>query len=139
MDKGVQEYGPHLLLDGYGADSSKLGDINLIYGLLEELPGLIGMERVGLPQIARFTDFTKAGVSGFVMIVTSHISIHTYTLKRCFFMDIFSCQPFDQRAVIKYVREKFAVESFEARLVKRGRKFPLNNLGVKPKEINHEE
>lgn len=128
MNKEVLEYGPHLLLDCYNADPDRLGDINLVYSVLEELPGLIGMERVGLPQVARFADPIKAGVSGMVMIVTSHISIHTYTLRRCFFMDVFSCQPFSAEAMIGYVKEKFRVGDLEARLLKRGSRFPIDNI-----------
>jgi len=124
MNKEIKGYGPHLLLDCYEADPVKLGDVALIYDFLEKLPVLIGMNKIGVPQIARFSDPPQAGVSGTIMIVTSHISIHTYTLKRCFFLDIFSCQPFDVEAAIKYVREKFAVKDFTAKLLRRGRKFP---------------
>lgn len=128
MNKEVMEYGPHLLLDCYDADPGRLGNISLVCSVLEELPGLIGMERVGFPQVARFADPSKAGVSGLVMIATSHISIHTYTLKRCFFMDVFSCQPFSTEAVVGYVKEKFKASDLEVRLINRGSRFPIDNI-----------
>lgn len=126
--KKTRVYGPHLLLDCYGADLDKLADVGLIFQFLDQLPKLIGMEKIGPPQMAKFDDPEIAGVTGVVMIVTSHISIHTYALKGCFFMDVFSCKPFDRKIVENRVRDTFGVTRMESRLVNRGRKFPVKNL-----------
>src|SRR5690242_8628378 len=77
-------YGLHLLLDGYQADADKLSDLGLIFTFLDNLPKIIGMKKIGPPQLARFSKPPIAGITGVVMIVTSHISIHTYSGQRCF-------------------------------------------------------
>ncbi len=128
QNQKTHAYGPHLLLDCYGADSDKLADVGLVFRFLDKLPELIGMQKIGPPQIAKFDDPKIAGVTGIVMIVTSHISIHTYALKKCFFMDVFSCQEFDRKAVEKHTRTTFGVTHMESRLVSRGKKFPVENF-----------
>ena len=87
-------YGPHLMIDAYGADPDALANVEVIFHFLDSLPEAIGMQKIGPPQIASFRDPAMAGVTGVVMIVPSHISIHTYALKGCFFLDVFSCKPF---------------------------------------------
>ena len=123
-----QSYGPHLTIDAYGADPAKLADVGLLFETLDRLPGLIGMQKIGPPQMAQFTDPDKAGISGIVMIVESHISIHTYANKDCFFMDVFSCKPFDTEKVIAHVKEIYGPKELDITVVERGKRFPSENL-----------
>ena len=121
-------YGPHLTIDAYGADPVKLADVGLLFETLDELPGLIGMQKIGPPQMARFKESDKAGISGIVMIVESHISVHTYANKDCFFMDVFSCKPFDHQKVIEHMKRVYAPKELEINIVERGKRFPAQNL-----------
>ena len=124
----VKVYGPHLLLEGYGANPISLQDSKLIYNFLDELPGLIGMTKIKQPDVVVFEDEDKAGVTGIVMIVTSHISIHTYSLKRCFFLDVFSCKDFDSKIVVDKARETFDQTWSTHQVIDRGTNFPIDNL-----------
>ncbi len=128
MSTQTQTFGTHLILDCYGADPKKLQDVGLIFRFLDELPALIGMQKIGPPQMANFDDEAIAGVTGVIQIVTSHISIHTYALKHCFFMDVFSCSEFDPQTVIDHVKKAFSVDTIEHTVVSRGKHFPVNNL-----------
>jgi S-adenosylmethionine decarboxylase len=121
-------YGQHLLIDGYGADSSRISSLEVIYRLLDELPALIGMQKIGPPQLVKFTDEALAGITGFILIVTSHVSIHTYSLKGCFYMDVFSCKPFDPSIVIASVKKAFDCTDLEVSNNPRGSRFPAQNL-----------
>ena len=121
-------YGSHLLLDCYGANPKALQDSDLIYQFLDELPAMIGMEKVEVPHVVSFDDPEKAGVTGIIMIITSHISIHTYSLKKCFFLDVFSCKDFDPEIVIAKAKETFEFTSSASKFVERGSKFPKANL-----------
>ncbi len=112
-----------MFIDACEADPATLGDVGLIFSFLDALPAKIGMQKIGPPQMAQFTDCDKNGVTGIVMIVTSHISIHTYTDKACFFMDVFSCKPFDANVVVELVRKTFKVGRLEYRVVERGHDF----------------
>ncbi len=127
-DIPVKTYGLHLMLDGYGADPRALDDIGLIFETLDALPGLMGMRKIGFPHIARFTDAEIAGVSGIVMIVESHISIHTYSKKDFLSLDAYSCKPFDHEKVVSRVSRVFGIREAEVNVVERGKKFPAVNL-----------
>ena len=122
------DYGSHLIFEGYDADATKLHDLTVIYQLLDELPGLIGMEKIGPPHLVKFDGEDKAGITGVVLIVTSHISIHTYSLKGCLFLDVFSCKCFDPTVVIELVIRTFGVGKAEHTIVRRGVKFPPHNI-----------
>ena len=47
----------------------------------------------------------ESGITGFVIIADSHISIHTYPFKGSLYMDIFSCKWFDKGRIIRYTNE----------------------------------
>jgi len=55
-----------------------------------------------------FTD--EGGTTGIVVISTSHISIHTWELRRFFQLDVFSCKDFDSEAALAYIYETLDVE-----------------------------
>lgn len=123
-------YGYHLFADCYEANPEALNSIETIFNFLDSLPELIGMKKIGPPQLAKFVDEEIAGVTGVVMIVTSHISIHTYALKGCFFLDVFSCQLFDELVVLDYAKSCFGFSSCEKTFLSRGNKFPVSNVHV---------
>lgn len=118
-----QAYGLHLLLDGYGADSKKLGDISLLYKTLDTLPEKIGMTKVGFPHIIQFTKAPIAGISGFIFIVESHISIRTYSEQRFISVDIYSCKQFKPDKAVQFLERIYAIKDIESKLVRRGRQF----------------
>ncbi|MEK6974300.1 MAG: S-adenosylmethionine decarboxylase [Nanoarchaeota archaeon] len=119
-------FGPHLMLDGYGAERKKLEDLNLIYRALDELPSEIGMTKIMPPYVFRYSGVKPEdwGLSGFVLIAESHISIHTFPEKRFLSVDIFSCKNFDTDFAQQYVRKLFNVGKFESIVLDRGTEFP---------------
>lgn len=123
----TRNYGLHLTIDGYNADPIKLNDLDLLFSTLHDLPEKIGMSKIGFPQLARFKERDIAGISGVQMIVESHISIHTYPLKRFFSMDVYSCKNFDYKKVLKYIQRAYDIEELEINVIERGKKFPQEN------------
>ena len=119
-------FGPHLMLDGYGCDKAKLTDLNLIYRILEELPARIGMTKIMPPYVLKYSGLKPEdwGLSGFVLIAESHISIHTFPDKNYVSVDIFSCKAFDTEKAIAYISGKFKAKKAETNLLTRGREFP---------------
>ncbi len=61
-----------------------------------------------------------SGVSGFVIIAESHISIHTFPRKDYINIDIFSCQPFNHERALEDVREMFGLTEVKTWLLDRG-------------------
>ena len=85
-------FGPHLTIDGKKCDKEKLSDLTIVFKALDELPAIIGMTKIMPPYSILYKGVVPEdwGVSGFVMIAESHISIHTFPEKNYVFIDVFS-------------------------------------------------
>ncbi len=118
-------FGPHLTLDMKGCDPAVLEDQGAIYDLLDQLPGQIGMTKMTAPYVCKWLDKfgTRPGVSGFVMIAESHISIHTFPDQDYVFADIFSCRDFDVDLAVRILSERLGAKTVTRHLVARGRDF----------------
>ncbi|MFC1741338.1 S-adenosylmethionine decarboxylase [Nanoarchaeota archaeon] len=129
----LSAFGPHLMLDLHKCDRTKLVDKDVIHSLLRDLPGKIGMTRISEPQVMRYKDkwAETPGVTGFVILAESHISLHTFPDDDYVFMDIFSCRNFDYQAVKEFIVRFFSCESPIAHIVERGAEF--NKRPVIPK------
>ncbi|MBI5168829.1 MAG: adenosylmethionine decarboxylase [Candidatus Eisenbacteria bacterium] len=119
-------FGPHLMLDGYGCDKERLTDLNLIYRILEELPARIGVTRIMPPYVFKYSGLKPEdwGLSGFVLIAESHMSIHTFPEKSSVSVDIFSCKAFDTELATEYLKSTFAMGKVECNVLDRGSEFP---------------
>jgi len=128
-------FGPHLTLDLHSCNENKLLDLDFVYKLLDELPGLIGMHKICPPYVFLANNnpntFDKGGVSGFVLIAESHISIHTFPgNKGHAFIDIFSCKNFDFVKATSYLKDKFEAKYVKKKLFDRGLEFPKDVKAV---------
>jgi S-adenosylmethionine decarboxylase len=125
-------FGPHLMLDGYGCAKAKLEDLNLIYRILDELPARIGMTKIMPPYVFKYSGVKPEdwGLSGFVLIAESHISIHTFPEKNFVSVDIFSCKAFDADFASAYLKNVFGMAKFETNVLDRGSEFPKELNGA---------
>ena len=112
----------HLVIDGYGAPKEKLGDTDLVYGFLHEYPHAIGMTKIVPPQVYTYHGKTAEdwGVSGFVLIAESHISIHTFPERQYVSIDIFSCKDFDATSSLDDVKRTFDLPEVKVWKLDRG-------------------
>jgi len=136
-------FGPHLTLDMYNCDEDKISDKNFIFDLLDELPEKIGMHKISKPQLIFYpgkeSSFDKGGISGFILIAESHISIHTFIEQKFASIDIFSCKSFDVEKAVKIVMDKLGAEKVEKHFIMRGREFPRDVDKVKTIMIKERE
>lgn len=118
------------MLDGYGCARARLEDLDLIYRVLDELPPKIRMTRIMPPYVFKYSGLKPEdwGISGFVLIAESHISIHTFPEKGFVSVDIFSCKSFEVDLAKAYLENAFGITKVEANVLDRGTEFP--------KEIN---
>jgi S-adenosylmethionine decarboxylase len=125
-------FGPHLMLDGYGCAKTKLEDLNLIYRILDELPARIGMTKIMPPYVFKYSGVKPEdwGLSGFVLIAESHISIHTFPEKNFVSVDIFSCKAFDADFASAYLKNAFGMTKYETKVLDRGAEFPKEMNGA---------
>ncbi|HIE59551.1 MAG TPA: adenosylmethionine decarboxylase [Persephonella sp.] len=120
-------FGPHLMVDGYNASYEKLASVEAITNFLDMLPAQIEMTKIMPPYVFKYDGGDKPedwGVSGFVIIAESHISIHTFPEKKYFSIDIFSCKEFDIEKALNIIKEYFETEDLEVRTTERGSEFP---------------
>ena len=112
----------HLLVDGYGADPEKLKDVDLVHDFLDEYPSSIGMTKIVPPQVYTYRGQRPEdwGVSGFVLIAESHISIHTFPYRGYVNIDIFSCRDFDPDASLDDVKRAFSLREVKVWTLERG-------------------
>ncbi len=111
----------HLIIDGYGSDPKILRDEKLLTELLDSLPSQIGMTKISPPFVTKYIGAQPEdwGLSGFVVIAESHISVHTF-VERCYVnIDVFSCKDFDARKVIINIKSQFKLTKLRSYLVDR--------------------
>lgn len=126
MKKPEIGFGMHLTMDGYGCNPEKLANLDLIYEFLDRCPDLIHMTKIMPPYVFKYHGKVAEdwGVSGFVLIAESHISVHTFPDRAYLSLDIFSCKDFDYDQALAYAQETFGISRFEHNLLDRGLEFP---------------
>lgn len=112
----------HLVIDGYGGNVEKMWDQQLVRDFLDQFPAKLAMTPITVPQVLKYSGdkVDDAGISGFVIIAESHISIHTFPRKDYINIDIFSCRPFDHERALDDVKELFQLTEVKTWLLDRG-------------------
>ncbi len=112
----------HLVIDGFRGDVNKMWDRELVRGFLLDCPSRLGMTRITEPNVLEYNAPKSAdsGVSGFVIIAESHISIHTFPRRNYVNIDIFSCVPFDHERALAAAKDLFHFEEVKTGLLDRG-------------------
>ncbi|MBN1501929.1 adenosylmethionine decarboxylase [Candidatus Woesearchaeota archaeon] len=113
--------GTHLTIDGQNCDRDRLSDEAIIKEALIQFPIDIGMKRLSDPLIKSINeDEFNSGISGFILIYTSHVSIHTFPKRGYVAIDVFSCTNFDVLKAIKYFKALFQIQEIEWNVLSRG-------------------
>jgi S-adenosylmethionine decarboxylase len=126
LEKFELGFGQHLMLDGYGCPHENLTDLDRIYEFLNQCPDLIHMTKIMPPYAFKYSGKVPQdwGLSGFVLIAESHISIHTFPEKGYLSIDVFSCKDFDVQTAVDFATKVFGITSQEIKIVDRGLEFP---------------
>ena len=124
-------FGPHLMLDLSECDQERISDLDFIFSFLNSLPDKIGMSKITQPYVFPYSGKIPEdkGITGFVIIAESHLSIHTFVDKGYAFVDLFSCKPFDTDVARDLIVEAFASRKPEVYMVERGTGFPRDIYG----------
>lgn len=116
--------GLHLIMDAYVSNGS-IFTKETIQELFAKLVQALEMKMLAEPHIyevsvdpeilkrvqetGNFED--EGGITGVVVISTSHMSIHCWPLQRFLSLDAFSCKNFDSNKAIQIIREHLKVIS----------------------------
>src|SRR6266702_3326323 len=111
----------HLMLELYGCDRHILSDESLVKHVLEEYPARVKMEKVSPVHLYQIetSNPLDAGLSGFVVIAQSHISLHAWPEYGEVDIDICSCKDFSQEDAIAFAKEMFRTDNVESHFVVR--------------------
>lgn len=123
---GVDEiaaFGRSLHVDFYDVSPSLCDDLSFCYDLLDHLPLWLGMQKQSPPFIFRsplkeFSD--KAGLSGWVPLIQSGISIHTLTANKFVTLDIYTCGTLNTQSALEYLCGKLGTCRYEYHYLVRG-------------------
>ena len=112
----------HLMLELYGCDRHILSNESLVKSVLEEYPGCVEMEKVSPVHLYQIetSNPLDAGLSGFVVIAQSHISLHAWPEYGEVDIDICSCKEFSQEEAIAFAKQMFQTDDVETHFVVRG-------------------
>lgn len=112
----------HLIIDGYGGDAGMMWDTARLRAFLDEYPANLGMTKITEPEVLEYYGPNPGdnGISGFVIIAESHISVHTFPHRDYVNIDVFSCKSFDHEQALADARALFNLKRVKTWLLDRG-------------------
>jgi S-adenosylmethionine decarboxylase len=116
-------WGKHLIIDAYGIETKRLRNEIAAKKLLRDLPIKIKMRPLSKAVVKKVKtkDYPDWGISGFVMLYESHISLHTWPEENYVAMDIYSCKNFDHKEAVKYLKKFWGANGkTKVKVVERG-------------------
>ncbi len=116
----------HVMIDLYGCSPALLANEALLHQVLDQYPDTIGMEKVSpvfLKDIKTSSPLDD-GLSGFVIIATSHVSLHAWPCYGMVNIDVFSCEEFSPEEVVRFACQVFQARDVELNVVERATRSP---------------
>lgn len=112
----------HFTLDAFQGCRSRLDEIRLIYELLEDLPVELGLRPAMQPFILPYyhgVESDDCGISAFVLLPGGHLTIHTFSYREVFFLDLLSAKDFDYRQLLDQVQKMLPASRVESQVMRR--------------------
>lgn len=106
MEKSRKNFGWLLALDLYDCNHKTVGSYDICYNYLNTMPDIMETHKQSLPFIVvtdgkKYPD--KAGLSGWIPIVESGVSVHTITLTNFISIDVYIGRELLYRTKIDFV------------------------------------
>lgn len=128
----TEQFGTHLMVDGYGAPKHLLKDNAALTSMLTTIPAQMGMHTISEPLVVEVGPKNRkdpGGLSGFVLIAESHISFHTFPERGFVTIDVYTCQnELNAEKLITLFKEAFQLQELDSYIQKRGIKYPTENI-----------
>jgi S-adenosylmethionine decarboxylase len=110
----MSRHGRHVKIVGKG-DPARLGSVEAVRAMLASLVERVGMRALGEPhtydvvldlaKLGKEPFEDEGGVTGVVVLSTSHIAVHTWPARPFLVLDLFSCRDFSPNAVLTHLVE----------------------------------
>lgn len=119
-------FGYHMTMDCYGCDRKAIDSMEVCYNYLDRMTEIMKVHKQSPPFVV-YTDPIKypekAGISGWVPIVESGISIHTLTPTGFISIDVYSCKKYNVEKVRDFTKKMFKPKEIEEQHFLRGEKY----------------
>lgn len=115
--------GNHLAIDLFDCPPSRLSDEKSVEQFLTHFSKQMGMKMLTRPVVKRVKLAHDEGLSGFVVIAESHISVHTFPRIHSCNVDLFSCKDFDSQKASADVAKWFKARVVKIHSLERGEAF----------------
>ena len=117
-------------------DPTRLADREVVRTWLDTLPEILGMSKLIEPclvEVGARSQKDPGGVTGFVLIAQSTLSLHTFPRRGFVSADVFACQDhLDHESVRQSLIDTFGLGDVEINLIVRGTRYPLVDLDDEP-------
>jgi S-adenosylmethionine decarboxylase len=124
----TEQFGVHLIFDGYNANPELLSNREHLENLLKDLPAKMGMHTICEPVVVEVGPLNKkdsGGISGFVLIAESHISYHTFPKRGFVTADVYTCQnDLDTERFTSELATLFGTTDYDTTVIPRGTRYP---------------
>ena len=130
----TEQFGTHLMVDGYGAPKHLLKDATTLTAMLIDIPLQMGMHTISEPVVVEVGPKNRkdpGGLSGFILIAESHISFHTFPERGFVTIDVYTCQNvLNAEKLITLFHDAFQLQELDSYIQKRGIKYPTENIHI---------
>lgn len=112
-------WGQHLIVDARAGDLARVQNAETIIDFVGNLVENIGMVAFGKPILKHFGTHDLAGYSLVQLIETSAVTGHFVDSTGDFYLDVFSCKPFDAEEAIKIINDSFRPQALSKMVITR--------------------
>lgn len=111
----------HLIVRGYISKPPKTED--LVNNFLSNLVKKVRMVSVIGPHSIYVNELGNEGITGIVVLATSHASIHIWDAQKpyLFQFDLYSCSEFTPKEVLEIINEHFGLENYNYTFIDRNK------------------
>lgn len=113
--------GTHITWDVYNCNADSLSFIPTVKTVLNTIVDELQLSKVN----ESFKQFEPIGVTGFILLEESHVSIHTWPEHQFAAVDIFSCKPFDAKKIQDLLMQSFSSDKVVIKQIERGEEISI--------------
>ncbi len=114
----INSIGKHYIFDIYNCSRKKIEYQNTVEKFLNKLVNILQLSKVN----ESYKQFEPVGVTGFILLEESHVSIHTWPEYEFAAVDVFSCKDsIDLEKVKKLIATDLESSVIEINSLKRGK------------------
>jgi len=112
----------HYIYDAHFSYRARLDDLRLVYEILEDLPSRLKLKALAPPFILPYYSGAEpedCGISAFIFLEMGHITLHTFSFREGYYLDLCSEKRFDPDLAKSEISRVFPAAELRTDFVKR--------------------